>query len=136
MRAINYFTKISCSAIEVRRIGNVRLRVRTFLAVEDTVCAYLNQTTVRFIADIGYLMWEQGIDLNAGNRVLCLCQLLYYADARDKIEQWRDDYNRHRPHSSLGDLTPVEFAESCIASGQPAADLQQYSKAISSVKFA
>jgi putative transposase len=36
------------------------------------------------------------------------------ADARDKIEQWRDDYNRHRPHSSLGDLTPVEFAEAVL----------------------
>ena len=49
-------------------------------------------------------------------------------DARDKIEQWRVDYNWHRPHSSLGNLTPVEFVESCIASGQPTADLQQYSK--------
>jgi putative transposase len=61
---------------------------------------------------------------------------LSLADARDKIDQWRADYNHHRPHSSLGDLTPVEFAESCIASGQPTADLQQYSKARSSVKLA
>jgi len=30
--------------------------------------------------------------------------------------------------SSLGDLTPVEFSKSCIASGQPTADLQPYSK--------
>jgi len=27
-------------------------------------------------------------------------------DARQKIEAWRIDYNEHRPHSSLGDLTP------------------------------
>ncbi len=27
---------------------------------------------------------------------------LSLADARDKIKQWRGDYNRHRPHSSLG----------------------------------
>lgn len=31
-------------------------------------------------------------------------------DACDKVEQWRLDYNSFRPHSSLGDLTPNEFA--------------------------
>jgi len=30
-------------------------------------------------------------------------------DARAKIEAWRVDYNQHRPHSSLGHLTPKEF---------------------------
>jgi putative transposase len=32
------------------------------------------------------------------------------ADARQKIEAWRQDYNRQRPHSSLGYRTPEEFA--------------------------
>jgi len=32
-------------------------------------------------------------------------------DARDKIERWRVEYNEFRPHSSLGDLTPQQFAE-------------------------
>jgi putative transposase len=31
-------------------------------------------------------------------------------DARRKLEAWRRDYNQNRPHSSIGDLTPVEFA--------------------------
>jgi putative transposase len=31
-------------------------------------------------------------------------------DARRKIECWRIAYNRERPHSSLGNLTPEEFA--------------------------
>jgi len=31
-------------------------------------------------------------------------------DARQRIEIWRQDYNQHRPHSSLGHLTPNEFA--------------------------
>jgi putative transposase len=31
-------------------------------------------------------------------------------DARQKIEAWRHDYNHRRPHSSLGHLTPNEFA--------------------------
>ena len=32
------------------------------------------------------------------------------ADARKKIERWRHDYNTNRPHSSLDDRTPAEFA--------------------------
>jgi len=31
-------------------------------------------------------------------------------DAQRKIEQWRNKYNRLRPHSSLGYLAPEEFA--------------------------
>lgn len=31
-------------------------------------------------------------------------------DARMEIERWRQDYNRVRPHSALGDLSPAEFA--------------------------
>jgi putative transposase len=32
-------------------------------------------------------------------------------DARRKIASWREEYNCDRPHSSLGYLTPMEFAE-------------------------
>jgi putative transposase len=32
-------------------------------------------------------------------------------DAKAKIEAWRVDYNQRRPHSSLGHLTPNEFAQ-------------------------
>jgi putative transposase len=31
-------------------------------------------------------------------------------DAREKIEAWRVDYNERRPHTSLGNQTPREFA--------------------------
>ena len=30
-------------------------------------------------------------------------------DAREKIEAWRRDYNEWRPHSSLDNLTPVQY---------------------------
>jgi putative transposase len=39
------------------------------------------------------------------------------ADAREKIETWRCDYNQVRPHSALGYLTPEEFAKSWAATG-------------------
>jgi putative transposase len=32
------------------------------------------------------------------------------AEARHHITAWKEDYNTQRPHSSLGNLTPNEFA--------------------------
>ena len=42
----------------------------------------------------------------------CLNERLFtsYRHARDNIEEWRIDYNARRPHTSLGGLTPNEFA--------------------------
>lgn len=37
-------------------------------------------------------------------------------DAREKVETWRMDYNRVRPHQSLGDRTPEEFREAAKVS--------------------
>jgi len=31
-------------------------------------------------------------------------------DAQAKLEAWREDYNQYRPHSSLDNMTPAEFA--------------------------
>jgi putative transposase len=45
---------------------------------------------------------------------------LSLADARRIIEDWRVDYNRNRPHSSLGNLTPEEYRDSCIIRVAPA----------------
>ena len=41
---------------------------------------------------------------------LNVTQFMSIADACAKIEVWRIDYNAHRPHSSIGNLTPIEFA--------------------------
>ena len=35
------------------------------------------------------------------------------ADAREKIELWRRDYNEVRPHSALGNRTPIEYVKQC-----------------------
>ena len=36
-------------------------------------------------------------------------QFLSLDDAKTRIEDWRQDYNSLRPHSSLGHLTPLEY---------------------------
>ena len=48
------------------------------------------------------------------------------AEAQAIIEEWRVDYNEHRPHSSIGYRTPAEFAairERCQAQGRSALPL-------------
>jgi putative transposase len=40
-------------------------------------------------------------------------------DARDKVEAWRVEYNRERPHSSLDNRTPEEFRRSLTQREDP-----------------
>lgn len=40
-------------------------------------------------------------------------------DAREKVETWRVEYNRERPHSSLGNRTPDEFRRSLTQRKDP-----------------
>ncbi len=42
------------------------------------------------------------------------------AEARVVIGDWREDYNRHRPHSSLGMRAPAMFAAEWTAEGDAA----------------
>ena len=51
--------------------------------------------------------------LNGKFRNECLDQHWFRSldDASEKIRQWRDHYNHIRPHSSLGYLSPLEFAK-------------------------
>jgi hypothetical protein len=54
---------------------------------------------------------------NAQLREECLNEHVFLPlnDARIKIEQWRIQYNRERPHSSLSKLTSEEFAAQAAA---------------------
>lgn len=51
---------------------------------------------------------------NGRLRAECLDQhwFMSIADSREKLEGWRREYNEERPHSSLGNLAPGEFARS------------------------
>jgi putative transposase len=44
------------------------------------------------------------------------------ADAAQLLSVWRDDYNHTRPHSSLGDVTPAEFAAKTLDGTVPSRD--------------
>jgi putative transposase len=48
---------------------------------------------------------------NGSFRDECLNETLFTVlkDAKTEINNWKDDYNHNRPHSSLGNLTPSEF---------------------------
>ena len=54
------------------------------------------------------------------------------AAARQLSTAWKEDYNHHQPHSSLGYVTPTEFAARCAAaapaSATPQPTLQQHSE--------
>lgn len=52
-------------------------------------------------------------------------QFLSIEDARSKIEAWRVDYNLHRPHSSLRQLTPREYLKRSGVEDDGAAIFQQ-----------
>jgi transposase InsO family protein len=45
-------------------------------------------------------------DIDEWSRRLNANQFLSVEDARNKVGAWRVDYNLHRPHSSLRQLTP------------------------------
>ena len=52
------------------------------------------------------------LDPQSGDEKLSgLAEAFNLDDAREKIEEWRKEYNEENPHSSLGYLTPKEFAK-------------------------
>lgn len=52
------------------------------------------------------------------NECLSVYWFLSLDDAHEKIENWRQDYNKFRLHSALGDLTPCEFRLAHLETGR------------------
>ena len=59
---------------------------------------------------------------NGKVRAECIDQnwFLSLDDARSKCESFRHEYNEHRPHSSLGNKTPMEYMKQAGRHSQPA----------------
>ena len=80
--------------------------------------------------------WENGYAESFHSRVrdefLALEIFESLAAARLLTAAWREDYNHHRPHGSLGYQTPSAFAAACAASAPasaaPSACLQQHTR--------
>ena len=82
-----------------------------FTSKELDLWAYANGITLDFSrpgkpTDNAYVE-----SFNATVRLECLGQhwFLDLDDAREKIEEWRTEYNEVRPHSAIGDRTPLSL---------------------------
>ncbi len=73
--------------------------------------AYENGVRLQFIEPGKPIQNAHIESFKARLREECLNEHVFVSldDARNKIEKWRVEYNRERPHSSLGHLTPGEF---------------------------
>ena len=67
--------------------------------------------------------WQNGTNesFNGKFRDECLSMEWFRnrIDAKITIEQFRRQYNEIRPHSSLGQLTPVEFKQKIFSTNYP-----------------
>jgi len=68
--------------------------------------------------------WENGYieSFNGKLRDEILNREIFYSvkEAKVIVEDWRLDYNNHRPHSSLGYMTPAAYATNCNLPGSAA----------------
>jgi transposase InsO family protein len=74
--------------------------------------------------------WENGYieSFNGKLRDEILDREVFYSvkEAKVIVEDWRLEYNNHRPHSGLGYMTPAAFAAGCIPSASPTAQPKEY----------
>lgn len=133
LNVVDDFTR-ECLAIEVdtslpgRRVVSVLERLAEFRGLPQSVTvdngpefiskaldewAYRQQLQLRFIAPGKPTQNAYVESFNGKFRDECLNEhwFLSMRHAREVIATWRQEYNEERPHSSLDDQTPKEFAE-------------------------
>jgi putative transposase len=54
--------------------------------------------------------WIESFNGRVRDELLNITEFGSLTEARIVIEDWRNEYNTWRPHSSLGGLTPAEYA--------------------------
>lgn len=74
--------------------------------------------------------WENGFEESFHSRLrdemLRVTEFENLSHARACGSAWREDYNDYRPHSSLGGLSPSEFARRCAAGGEAQPDRKRH----------
>ena len=110
----------------------IRWRGRPTLMVSDNGTELTSMAVLRWCQETG-VEWHyiapgkptQNAFVESFNgrfRDECLNDTLFstLTEARTAIRSWREDYNRHRPHSALGNLPPAEFALKSVLEKQAA----------------
>ena len=73
--------------------------------------------------------WQNGTteSFNGKFRDECLSMEWFRnrVEAKAVIDQWRQHYNHIRPHSSLGNQTPMAFKKLCLSTTKPEAVFQE-----------
>jgi len=85
----------------------------------------------RELPDFGIAIGAHG---GAGHRLLnSVGPNSMVTEVRQMFDHWRQTYNRRRPHSSLGGLTPTEYSRRCtaLAPAEKGPALQQHNAVLS-----
>jgi transposase InsO family protein len=96
--------------------------------VSKAVCNWLEKSGCQTLFIKPGSPWENGYieSFNDKLRGECLNREIFRngREAQVIVETWRNEYNNYRPHSSLGYLTPVEFARQFYEKNQAKGDKQ------------
>lgn len=102
-----------------------------FISKDLDLWAYMNAVILDFSrpgkpTDNAYIE-----SFNGKFRADCLNQHWFMTldDARQKMEDWRVDYNEVRPHSAIGNKSPISLMNGSGASGSPEAQTPENSSA-------
>ena len=92
-----------------------------FTSKELDLWAYANGITLDFSRPGKPTDNAYAESFNASVRLECLGQhwFLDLDDAREKIEQWRREYNEVRPHSAIGDRAPMSLIHQARQLAEP-----------------
>jgi len=95
--------------------------------IAKAVCQWLKESGCQTIFINPGSPWENGYIESFIDKLRdeCLNREIFRngKEARTIVEAWRQEYNNYRPHSSLGYLTPAEFAKRYYENNQLRAEM-------------
>ena len=116
-------TSLSCQRVARELDQVIAERGMPKTIVSDNGHEFTSMVILKWVQDTGidwhYIALEKPQQngfiesFNGKLRDECLNETLFGTldDARQTLEEWQEDYNWHRLHSALGNLTPMEFLQ-------------------------